>query len=1156
MKAGALVERPQTQRPKELDRFFTAASDPSQEMAVLEARDARGLLIEGPPGTGKSQTIVNMVSDAIGRRKSLLIVCQKQAALEVVHKRLEAEGLGDRIVMINDVNKDRKPVIQAIRDQLEALFSRPAGSSLWLQQRQQTAARIEALEADLDQHHAALHADDWASGLSYRLILSDLIGLSEGSRAPVDAPGLRALLGPLDAGQVATVQEVIGPLARLWLPAAFEDSELEALKPFSPDAGSLGAFNADWAAFQLAERGRQATLEATLQAFQIEDPGPWRAWEAQYAQRLLDLDDGARERLARWLDLLGRSTDLTVIQDDLAAIIAGLADLAPRADLSPAAEVAIGMTSDDLAKWAGTADALALPPSFLQRLSPARWLMARRLKILLTGKAVTAPDLRQALHDELALRPWRQRAASALQALGERGLDLDTVPTQSLLAAMRTLRSELEEAESLRRDLAEHPDAVAAIETARLARRDAVETLIQRHEQGYLRHEARGLSRAALLALEPWFADSWRDLRRQAIDEDLASGEILSGLDAAMPTLAAYQRFRPRAVQLDGPTIAILKALRAVAQALMQVPEPELETEVRRTLGRESRLAWKGRLEAGTPILHFEASELEAKARALAQADVEMRRLNRRLLVDGLDATRLRPAREWEDITRLSGQRARRLREFLDRGADLGLMSLRPIWLMNPDVASRVLPLKKALFDTVIYDEASQMPIEYALPSLFRSRSMIVSGDEKQMPPTNFFSSKVENDEAELFEGDAAEEGAGEDDRDANAETWNRREIKDCPDLLQLAKTVLPSTTLQIHYRSAYRELIQFSNAAFYNGRLSVPARHPDAEIRRIQPIELVRVDGVYLDQTNEAEARKVVDLVAEAWRVAPADRKTLGVVTFNRRQADLIEEVLEGRAERDPVFRAALAQERDRVEHGEDMGFFVKNVENVQGDERDIIVFSSTFGRNDQGTFRRAFGVLGQSGGERRLNVAVTRAREKVILVTSMPIAEISDMLTTRRAAASPRDFLQAYFEYARAVSAGELDNARGLMARLNPDRRGDARGLEIDQDGFQEAVAAYVKSLGWEVQPATDAGAFSLDFAIEDPRTGLYGLGIECDAPRHALLAEARAREMWRPAVLQRSIPVVHRVSSHGWFHRPEVEKTRLRSAIAKALKTGIAA
>ena len=241
------------------------------------------------------------------------------------------------------------------------------------------------------------------------------------------------------------------------------------------------------------------------------------------------------------------------------------------------------------------------------------------------------------------------------------------------------------------------------------------------------------------------------------------------------------------------------------------------------------------------------------------------------------------------------------------------------------------------------------------------------------MPPTAFFSSRVESDEAELFDGEAPDEDADEEQREAYEDTWNRREIKDCPDLLQLARNALPSTTLQIHYRSAYRELIGFSNASFYGNRLSVPVRHPQANILRIKPLELIQVNGLYQNQSNEREAERVVDYLAELWRQPYAARPSVGVVTFNRKQADLIEERLELRAEQDETFRAAYSEERERSEDGEDMGVFVKNVENVQGDERDVIVFSSTFGRNGQGSFRRNFGVLGQTGGERRLNVAVT---------------------------------------------------------------------------------------------------------------------------------------------------------------------------------------
>lgn len=217
-------------------------------------------------------------------------------------------------------------------------------------------------------------------------------------------------------------------------------------------------------------------------------------------------------------------------------------------------------------------------------------------------------------------------------------------------------------------------------------------------------------------------------------------------------------------------------------------------------------------------------------------------------------------------------------------------------------------------------------------------------------------------------------------------------------------------------------------------------------------------------------------------------------------------------------------------------MSVFAKNVENVQGDERDIIVFSSTFGRNSQGSFRRNFVVLGQTDGERRLNVAVTRARRKVVMITSMPIADISDMLTTQRPPASPRDYLQGYLEYARALSSGEFACGHNLLQRLVTERQ-DARARPTahspqptaHSDGFTQAVAAFIRSLGWSPVSANEGDAFGLDFAIEHPDTGLYALGIECDTPRHGL--QARSREIWRPSVLRRAIPHLHRVSSQAW-------------------------
>jgi primosomal replication protein N'' len=1152
LRVAGTVPRAEPVRGREAERFFTAESDPSQELAVFEARAGRGLLVEGPPGTGKSQTIVNMVSDAIGRGQSLLIVCQKHAALDVVRKRLEAEGLGNRIVMVDDVNKDRKPVIAAIRQQLEEVLGKRDAGLNWRQLRDQTATRIEILEGELDRHHRALHAADEQSGSSFRLILSDLIGYSAGPRPPIDAPALRGRLGELNTSDIAMLQEACGPLARFWLPSRFEESALGVLKIFSADEATVAAVGQAFAEFQAAETARADIIARTPKAFPVADPVPYRAWATDQGHDLLRLDDVSRQRLALWLPLLWpeqesgdapRAALFASLGEVASAFEAVLAQADPRS-----AEVAASLDDDELSDASALADALVIPPTFLQRLSLGRWMRLWRMSAFLRGNDLSdLADLKSALDRERALRPWRERAAALRAGLGQEDVDLRFEEPAALGVRMRELESWFTAADAAAQRFALHPAPEAARSTARAGTRTALEDLIDHAEQGAARYEARRVSTEALANLGAWFGQAWIDERAREIGLDLGSHEALTSVALALPTLAAYQRFRGRAQQLDERAVVTFRVLRAIEDKLAAIPEQELDAEIRRIIGRESRLAWKSRLEGTHPELLLDAAELQSKADMLSAADREMRGYNRKMLAEGVDASRLRPLREWEDITRLQGQRARRLREFIDRGADLGLMALRPVWLMNPDVVSRVLPLKQAFFDTVIYDEASQMPIEYALPSLYRSRTMIVSGDEKQMPPTAFFTSRVENDEAELFDGQEIGEDATEAEREEIEETWNRREIKDCPDLLQLAKTVLPPTTLQIHYRSAYRELIQFSNAAFYANHLSVPARHPPSEVRKVRPIEVIRADGIYEDQTNPAEAAKVVETLARLW-TEPGKRKTIGVVTFNRKQADVIEQALETRAEKDETFRAALAEERERVEDSEDMSFFVKNVENVQGDERDIIIFSSTFGRNRQGTFRRVFGVLGQTGGERRLNVAVTRAREKVILVTSMPVAQISDLLTTRRQAASPRDYLQAYFEYARAISDGELEGAAALLKRLLPGEGGAASlGAGQDIDGFADAVARAIEDCGYVPTRVSESGAFGLDFAIEDPKTGLYALGIECDAPRHRLLDFARAREIWRPSVLRRSIPAVHRVSSAGWYADPAREKRMLREAIA---------
>ncbi len=1155
------VESPVAEMPsasRESERYFMVDSDPSQELAVLRARSKPGLLIEGPPGTGKSQTIVNMVADAIARRKSLLIVCQKQPALEVVRKRLAAEGLDRRIVMLTDVNRDREGTIRQIREQVEALLERPEGGTPeWRRNRERTAVRIEALEGELDRFNVALHRRDDTTGLSYRSVLGELISLEDGPRPPVDARSLRSVLGDLDQTRLAEIEERCAPLVRYWLAAKVEDSPLRVLRLFNPDAATVANCLKSFERFVTAEVSRKAVIKGTSQAFPLDDPAPYRSWIDQFGSLFGALDDHGWADLRRWATLFratpgaaSAGAGLLRELDSIAEAARPLFDDAYDAKLSAAATAIDGPRLPNLVSAAART---AVPASALARLNPWRWFKRRKLDRFVVAAGVerraTSPRRVAAVLDlELAFRPLRKRLAAVHTVLFDGGaLASDALSPAAFRAVVDETRQSIASVDKLVRALASYPLVRPAEAVMEAGTQEAFADLMESAMQSFARHDARDESRSALLGLKELFTDEWLAARQARVDADASNSGAIAELHQGLPTLVPYQQFRLRSAELGEYEREILRRLRASETALLEIPPTELEAETRRLIAREARLEWKARMEARDPILLLDAEELRSKVAALERANAEMRRFNRQMVVEDIDPRLLRPRQEWESVTRLTGRRARRLREFVDAGVDLGLLAVRPVWLMNPDVASRVLPLRR-MFDSVIFDEASQMPVEHALPALYRAEVLVVSGDEKQMPPTSFFSSKVENDEADLLDEDEPEEGATEAERDALTDTWNRREIKDCPDLLHLAREVLPKAMLEIHYRSSYRELIDFSNASFYANRLNVPVQHPKDKIREARPIEFVSVGGLYDNQTNQDEAKRIAAILRSTWQTQ-GERPSIGIVTFNRKQADLISEVLEETAETDTAFRQTLASERERTDHGEDMSFFIKNVENVQGDERDIIIFSTTFGRNAAGAFRRFFGVLGQSGGERRLNVAVTRARRKVIVVSSMPIEQISDMLTTHRAAMTPRDYLQAYLEYARAVSAGEFENVDALLSRVAGGQQ-VANGHATEHDGFGRAVASFVEGLGWPARSVEGGGAFGMDLAITDPGTGLYGIGIECDAPRHRMLAQARAREIWRPRVLAGTFPRLHRVSSKGWYHDREKEQRDLKEAIEQAL------
>lgn len=1168
IRSGIIEPQDASAAPPELDRYFTAASDPSQQSAVFRARQAPGLVVQGPPGTGKSQTIVNIVSDAIGRGERVLIVCQKQAALEVVRKRLDTEGLGGRFFYLRDATSDRRPALQQLRDQLVRPTHHPNEQARLQREREGLARHIEALEAELNNAHQVLHEApaNQPGRQSYREVLDALLEVESQDSTFVSIPGLGALFRDLDHAEAWQRIAEISPLTPLWLNSNYEQSPLHDLVYFATDEAALADLRSAFTAFQNTENNRQELLRKHDNFFSVETPEVLQSWLAEHEAALRELPGPVAKHLSQWAGTLfnhevkGASNAEQLIPwlDSLNRQLAVLSVWTLDERIYPKLAV---RGDGPLRELSTSAARLSSPASFWARLSPVRYFEKKKLHQWLRTAEVD-PDnvdlhtLHQAAELESMLRKDRPSLDQWAEVLGM------TAPGQEAsLPAMRhqthRLLEQLQPVLAAARRVQACPVQRAASELEQGGNPAVCASVLDACHASLALLAAEQKSLADLETLRPWFSKKWIETRSGEIRVHKPGRAALAPIAKAFSTLPEFQTFRARVQTLEASVLPVFAKLREKASLWEAMAPANLPGNTAATLQREALLQWKQQIEAAQPSLLIERDEFQQKVQLLGQKDRDFRECNRHLLSQTRAEAPLSSRGNWDDIVMFTGPRARRLREVVERGEPLGLFHLRPVWMMNPEMVSRLFPLRAGLFDVVVFDEASQLPVESALPALFRARRMVVSGDEKQMPPSRFFGSHLESDEEDAADSwlNADESGLDDTERERLAHAAGRREVKDCPDLLTLTQNLLPTATLEIHYRSQYRQLIDFSNAAFYAGRLSVPARHPECEILRAKPMEVDRVNGQYFEQTNENEAARVVFRLQEIWRRPFADRPSIGVVTFNLKQAELIEQEMENLAEVDDAFREAWIEESNRSQNGEDMAFFVKNLENVQGDERDWIIFSTTFGRDVNGTFRRNFGVLGQNGGERRLNVAVTRARQKILLVTSMPVNEISPWIgqNGRHQPTTPRDFLQGWLAYAERLHAGDFEQSRHLLRSLNGQQAAHTTRRERSSatSRFVQEVADYLLQLGHEPTPA-QGDAFGLDFAITNPSTGHFSLGIECDSHHHPVLASARARELWRPSVLGGSIPFIHRVSSRAWYHRRDDEKQRLRVALERALKS----
>ncbi len=440
----------------------------------------------------------------------------------------------------------------------------------------------------------------------------------------------------------------------------------------------------------------------------------------------------------------------------------------------------------------------------------------------------------------------------------------------------------------------------------------------------------------------------------------------------------------------------------------------------------------------------------------------------------------------------------------LVRRAGRALQALKPCFMMGPLSVAQYLEPGAIEFDIVVMDEASQLRPEDALGSIARARQVIIVGDRMQLPPTSFFD--------RIGDAEAEEDEAGDADGMTDSES-----ILDVA-----AATYKPARLLRWHYRSRHASLIAYSNKEFYKGNLiTFPSPAPKSPALGVKLIHVK--DGVYEDRRNMVEARRAIDTAVHHMRTRPDE--SLGIVTMNSPQRDLIESLFEQKLKDDPFVQSYVANREGGLEP-----FFVKNLENVQGDERDVIYISVTYGRAPTGHVYQRFGPINSPTGHRRLNVLFTRARRRLVLFASM---HAEDILVQPSSSWGVKA-LKGYLQFAET----------GILEQASHTGRAPDSDFEIE-------VAEALRARGFEVAAQVGVAGYFVDLAVKHPgKTDAFLLGIECDGASYHSSACARDRDRLRQSILEGLGWHIHRIWSTDWFKQPSQEVARVIARIEQLL------
>lgn len=936
-------------RVTEENTFTPFPIDAYQEEALKKVKAGESIVVQGPPGTGKSQLITNVICDFIARGKNVLLVCQKRAALDVVYNRLKQRNLNDFVALVHDFKNDRKPIYEQIDEQISAIenYERKNNTLDAIQLERnylKCSRRINQIEEKLEDFKKILF-DAAECGKSVKeLYLSSDID-KEGIEINLEYkhfrfPDLPATLQRFD--RYFDFYDQFEKRNHFWAGGpsfrSFKTSDLLKMQEIIKEIPSFSdqitkkskAFCFREIDFETAEHFSKKTplLEHLISGLKEEvvfkiykqlhsdKPDKDLPWLAQIEKTMMSCYRGAG------LESTIKSDDLGKFQEVLESAI--------KARNRPISWL----------KWL----LFSHEKTLLKRVMVANGLKQKNKADfeILVEKIDNRLNYEDAI-SQILDNPWLHNFPYNFRKISvqdwfywqKRGLNMYYVSQN-----IRTLEEYL--------------------------------PVSQINHKEYLNKlgQLKKLAQLVPEKLNEWNKYLSAVQIRTILLNKTDTKDLIRLLRKDFDAICAYDRLKFDLLEEEKGVLDKLSETNKDKEDMLSIFQNSLMIswiDHLETKYPELRMVSSGELDSLIDELRSEVENrrqiskeiLLLKLREKTYTDLEYNRLNNRITYRELNHQVTKKRRIWP-IRKIVG-------EFGDE-----LFKLLPCWMCSPESTSAIFPMKEQ-FDLIIFDEASQCFVERGIPTMYRGKQILVTGDSKQLQPNDLYRVRWEED-------------------------MDTPELS-VDSLLDLTKRYLPETSLAGHYRSKSLELIEFSNQHFYKGKLNMlPDR---THMNTSEPsIEYLKVNGTWEDNVNRAEAQAVATRTIQLIEESP--EKDIGIVTFNYHQQEEIYDYLEEYATKKNI----LLPE----------SLIIKNIENVQGDEKDVIIFSIGYAPDKKGKMRLQFGSLNAAGGENRLNVAVTRAREKVIVISSIS----PNQLQTEETKNEGPKLLKKYLEYAWAVSKG----------------------------------------------------------------------------------------------------------------------------------------